>query len=174
VPRTNRSDDVDPDDEASVTRAIAGAGFGAVAKSAGTLESVGVVSSLPDLLAGIEHALPRPAVMFIEGTSIAGPPRELLDQRAIDPERDDLWGTIWPRSEGFDIPVTDENVRDLVDLAKRHPAEEVCDHVTVYRGDRVLLVAHDVGSEVLLNRELPAGVAERFRRSARAAPPTRG
>jgi hypothetical protein len=169
VPRTNRAEEVDPDDEESVMRAIAGAGHKGVAKSAGTLESVGVVSTLEALLAGIGEALPRPAVMFIEGTAIAPAAREHLDQRAIEPERDDLWGTLWPRSEGFDIPATDENVRDLLALAKVHPAEEICDHVTVYRGGTVLLVAHDVGSDVLLNRALPPDVIERFRRAANAA-----
>jgi hypothetical protein len=152
-----------------VMRAIAGAGFGAVAKSAGTLEVVGAVASLKALLAGIAEALPRPAVMFIEGTSIAQPARELLDRRAVDPERDDLWGTIWPRSEGFDVPVTDENLRDLRELAEQHEPEEICDHLTVYADERVLLVAHDVGSKVLLSRELPADAVERFRRTTEAA-----
>ena len=41
--------------------------------------------------------------------------------------------------------------------------------MTVYRRDLVLLVAHDVGSDVLLNRELPANTVERFRRVANAA-----
>ena len=116
--RTNRFEDVDPDDEGSVMRALSGAGFGAVAKSAGTLERIGRVSSLESLLAAIGQALPRPAVMFIEGTSIADPAKESLAERSIEPERDDLWGTVWPRSEGFDMPVTDHNVRGPLELAK--------------------------------------------------------
>ena len=168
VLRRNPSGDVDPSDEAAVMRAIVGTSFRAVAKSAGSLERVGAVGTLASLLAGIDQALPRPAVMFIEGTSIASEPRVFLDRRSIEPEPDDLWGTVWPRSEGFDVPLTDENLRDLAELASRHPEHEICDHITVYRGDRVILVAHDVGSEVLLDRELPDTVIELFQQVAGA------
>jgi hypothetical protein len=170
--RTNSFEDVDPNDERSVMRALAGERFGAVTRSAATLQNVGRVSDLDSLLAGIEHVLPRCAVMFIEGTSITPDSRKILAERSIEPERDDLWGTVWPRSEGFDLPVTDDNLHGLRELAGSRPACEICDHVTVYSGDRILLVAHDVGSEVLVNRELPAEAVRRFREFARASQPS--
>ena len=148
-------------------RALADGAF-ASAQDPVPLQRAGHVSDLGSLLGGIAKALPRPSVMFVEGTTIAPEVMALLEECSTDPGRDDLWGTVWPRSDGFHIPVTDENVRALAALAERHATPELCDHVTVYSGDRILLLAHDVGSDVWLSSDLAPGVVERFRESSYA------
>ena len=129
---------------------------------------VGEVADVSSLLAGIDVALPRGVVMFIEGTSTPEV-KELLADRAVAPVRDDLWATIWPRSPRFDLPLTSENLRDLRALAERPSGEGVfCDHVIVYDGDRILMYAHDVGGEVWLSGDLSEAARERFRSASGA------
>lgn len=131
-------------------------------------EWVGEVADVPSLLEGIDAALPRGVVMPIEGTS-APEVEELLADRAVEPVRDDLWATLWPRSPRFHIPLTNENLRDLRALAERPSGEGVfCDHLVVYDGDRILLYAHDVGCEVWLSRDLSEAARERFRSASDA------
>ena len=167
--RTSYPDGVDPDDVESVMRALGAGAFDTVAQGGSPLEKAGRVSDLSLLLAGIDQALPRPAMLFVEGTSIAPDVKKLLDGRSVQPGRDDLWGTVWPRSDGFHIRVTDENMRDLLKLADHHATPEICDHLTVYCGERILLVAHDVGSDdVWLDGGLPPQAMARFRRVANA------
>jgi hypothetical protein len=168
VERTNYPEGVDPEDVDSVMRAMDE--FPGPAVSEHRHHSVGRVADLCLLLSAIERLLPRPAVIFIEGTKIAGEVKTFLDEHSIASGRDDLWGTAWPRPEGFHILVTDENLRGLRHLVSTqvrpeepYPYGAICNHVVVYRDNEILLTAYDVGSEVWLSDDLPAGTAERFR-----------
>jgi hypothetical protein len=175
VKRMSYPDDVDPEDVGSVMQALADGAFGGPVLSFERHTRVGHVTDLASLLVAIEQTLPRPAVMFIEGTRIAPEVETLLESRSVRGTRDDLWGTSWPVPDGFHLPVSDENLRDLRDLVERHAAPEepypfsaICDHVVVYSGDVVLMGAYDVGSEVWLSSDLPAETIELFRVAAGA------
>ena len=174
--RTNYPDGVDPEDVDSVMQAWGAPFLPPVLTEAH--ENVGRVTELSLLLTAIERAMPRPAVIFIEGTRLSDEVKTYLEERSLPSGRDDLWGTLWPRPSGFHIPVTDENLIDLRQLVSRHarpedpyPFGEICDHVVVYCDDLVLLGAYDVGSDVWLSRELPTATVELFREAAGAVSP---
>jgi hypothetical protein len=167
--RNSYPDGVDPDDAGSVMRALMSGAFDAATDQNAELQAAGRVAALSSLLAAIAETMPRPSVMFIEGTTIADEVKNDLGDRSVEPGRDDLWGTVWPRSDGFHVPVTDENLRDLLAVAQRKTRQAICDHITVYHGAQVLLAAHDVGGEVWVSGELPADTIEQFRRVANAA-----
>ena len=72
--------------------------------------------------------------------------------------------TIWPRPEVFHLPLAGTNLSDLRAIAENHAEPEVADHLTVYRGSEVLLVAHDAGAgHVCLARSLPQEAVDRFK-----------
>jgi hypothetical protein len=102
-----------------------------------------------DLTAIIRAAgcLPRPATLFVEGTSISTDVRTFLAAKAVTPGREDLSGTIWPRSAQFHLPLEEEVVDGLCELADRHAEPEVCDHIVVYSHHGVLMAAYDAGTD---------------------------
>jgi hypothetical protein len=173
VERTSYPDGVDPEDVDSVLRGVSAGAFGPPAVTADSHQNAGRVTDLWHLLAAIQHVLPRPAVVYLEGTNIDDEVRTFLDERSIPPGRDDLWVTTWPRPEGFHVPLNDANMDDLCRLVKSQtrawrpfPFGGICNHVVVYRGDDILLAAYDVGSEVTLSRDLPTATVERFQQVA--------
>jgi hypothetical protein len=173
--RSNYPDGVDPDDVGSVMSALS-AGEYEPSVTGRALDSVGRVTDLSLLLTAIEQVVPRPAVVYIEGVRISAEVRAFLDERSVPAGRDDLWGTAWPRPEAFHLSLTDQNMRDLRQLVSSHarpedpyPFAAVCAHVVVYRDDEIVLAAYDVGSDVLLSGDVPAGIVERFQEIAGAS-----
>ncbi|HEY9503575.1 MAG TPA: hypothetical protein VIR01_18195, partial [Pyrinomonadaceae bacterium] len=64
-------------------------------------------------------------------------------------------GFLKMRSKEFFMPITGENAQGLARLSENHADPEVCDHLRVYEGNRLILSWHDVpfdpvyfGSEV--------------------------
>ena len=116
-----------------------------------------------DSLFEVIAALPRPATIFVEGTSIEADVEAFLAQRAVTPTRDDLSGIIAPRPRQFHVRLDDDVVDGLRDLANRHAEPEMFDHLAVYAGDHVLLAAYDVGLDpICMSRALPAPVQRRI------------
>jgi hypothetical protein len=128
----------------------------------GALE-LGRVSGLHELLAAISAALPRDAVLYLEGTSFAPEVAQFLEAREPDETPKVERGTIWPRPRGFHLPLSGGGLEQLRVLAPRHAGPEVAHHLVVYRGGDVLLWAHDAGGgDVLLSRSLPAETVAAF------------
>lgn len=108
--------------------------------------------------------LPRPATVFVEGTSCSAETTAFLRSHETSPGRDDLSGTLWPKAAQFHVPLTDTVVTGLISLAERSAEPEVCDHLVVYRGPEVLLAAYDAGSsDVWISRSLPSQVTDRVK-----------
>jgi hypothetical protein len=114
------------------------------------------------LLAAVDDAMPKDAVLYLEGGSIAPEIAAFLAARPALEPREVARGTIWPTARTFHVPLT--ALPEVRALAERHAAPEVCDHLVVYRGDEWLLWAHDAGyGYVQLARSLPVETVERFR-----------
>ena len=64
----------------------------------------------------------------------------------------------------FHLPLADGNLGELRALAENYAAPEVAFHLAVYRGDEVLLWAHDAGGgSLLLARSLPDTTVDAMR-----------
>jgi hypothetical protein len=126
--------------------------------------NLGYVDDLHALLRALEEAMPDDAVLYVEGTSIVSAIEELLQVHAIEPVAHVTRGTIWPRPRRFHVPTNRVLLGRLRELADRHAAPEVCDHLVVYRGDEVLLSAYDAGTEtVWVRRDFPEEALARLR-----------
>jgi hypothetical protein len=80
-------------------------------------------------------------------------------------------GFLKMRSKVFFMPITGESAQGLARLSENHADQEVCDHLRVYEGNRLILSWHDVpfdpvyfGSEVAeaIVRKLSASLGCRY------------
>jgi len=125
---------------------------------------IGYVTDLYELLLAIDEVLPKDAILYLEGTSIVPAVSEFLQASEADETPEVEPNTTWPRPRVFHLPLTGTNLAELRSLADRHAEPEIANHLVVYRGDDVLLWAHDAGNgHVQLSRSLSSEVVERFR-----------
>src|SRR5689334_12962288 len=89
--------------------------------------------------------MPKDSVLYLEGTSIAPDVATFLESRPAKDQREVTPNTLWPKPKVFHVPLAGDNVAQLRHLAENHADPEVADHLVVYRGDDVLLWAHDAG-----------------------------
>jgi len=126
---------------------------------------LGYVSDLYELLRAIDETMARDAVLCLESTTPARDVRRFLEERQASERPAVGAGTVWPKPELFHLPLSGTNLAELRTLVgEGHAEPEITDHLVVYRGDRVLLWAHDAGfGYVELARSLPDEVLDRFR-----------
>lgn len=113
------------------------------------------------LLRAIDQAMPTDATLALEGDTAAPAIREfLLAHQAPDPRE------LVPNSDGevvlFHLLLG--NLGKLRILAEDCGSFEIAFHLMVYRGDEVLLWAHDAGDgSLLVAQSLPPGTVGRLR-----------
>ena len=107
--------------------------------------TVGYVKDFYRLLRAIDEAMPKDAVLYVEGTSIAPDVASFLESRPAPNPRRISANTLWPKPKVFHLPLTGDNLAEFRKLADKHAEPEVADHLVVYRGEAVYLWAHDAG-----------------------------
>ena len=83
------------------------------------------------------------SVLCLEGGNAADVER-YLQARPGPIENEIDQGFLKMRSKVFFMPVTRENLRGLRDLTEVHAEPEVCDHLRVYEGEKIILSWHDL------------------------------
>jgi hypothetical protein len=124
---------------------------------------LGYAADFHILLRAIDLAMPTDAILYLEGDAIAPAVAMFLAQReAVD--RRPVAANQAGRVEAFHLPLAGGNLHALRVLAEDHVRSEVARHLAVYRGDELLLWAHDAGDGIVeLARSLPLETAERLR-----------
>ena len=125
---------------------------------------IGYVTDLYTLLRAIDEAMPKDAVLYVEGTAIAADVASFLESRTARDKRRIKPNTLWPKPKVFHLPLTGDNLADFRNLAEKHAEPEVADHLVVYRGDDVRMWAHDAGSGYVdVARDLSESTVAAFR-----------
>jgi hypothetical protein len=122
-----------------------------------TMLDLGLALDFHILLRAIDQAMPEGATLALGGDTTA-PAIEafLLAHRAPEPGELALDGVVYHLEKG--------NLGQLRLLAEDCVSFEVASHLAVYRGDEVLLWAHDAGSgSLLVAATLPPETVERLR-----------
>ncbi len=115
------------------------------------------------LLRAIEQAMPDDATLCLEGETTAREVAAFLREHEA-PERRALVANTPRAAAVFHLPLADGNLARLRLLAEDFIASEIANHLAVYRGDEVLLWAHEAGSgSVQLARSLPPETVASFR-----------
>lgn len=134
-----------------------------ILREADALE-IGYVTDLYKLLRAIDEVMPKDAVLYVEATAIAPDVASFLETRTAQDQREITSNTLWPRPRVFHLPLTGDNLAEFRELAEKHAEPEVADHLVVYRGDDVLLWAHDAGDGYVdVARGWPESSVEAFR-----------
>jgi hypothetical protein len=115
------------------------------------------------LLRAIDETMPEDAILYLEGDATAPALAEFLRAHESTDRRE-----LVVNAEGkvvtFHLPLADGILGEFRALAEDYAAPEVAYHVAVYRGDEVLLWAHDAGDGSLqLARSLPDATVDRMR-----------
>ena len=115
------------------------------------------------LLRAIDETMPEDAILYLEGDATAPALAEFLrEHEAID--RRELVANADGNVVTFHLPLADGKLGELRALAEDYAAPEVAFHLAVYRGDEVLLWAHDAGDgSLVLARSLPDATVDRVR-----------
>ena len=125
---------------------------------------IGYVTDLYKLLRAIDEAMPKDAVLYLEGTDFAPDVVTFLESRPAQDRREIKAHTLWPKPKVFRLPLTGDNLVEFRNLAENHAEPEVGDHLVVYRGEEVLLWAHDAGyGYVRVARDLSESIVAALR-----------
>ena len=116
------------------------------------------------LLRAIDEVMPEDAILYLEGDATAPAVAEFLrEHEAEDADRRELVANSAGRADTFHLPLAGDNLARLRLLAESYASPEVAFHLAVYRGDEVLLWAHDAGDgSLLLARSLPPATIEQM------------
>jgi hypothetical protein len=114
------------------------------------------------LLRAIDEAMPKDATLYLEGGATAPAVEEFLEAHEA-PGRREISPNV-PGDPVFHLPLADGNLAELRLLAENCASPEVALHLAVYRGDEILLWAHDAGDGPLyVAASLPDETIERLR-----------
>ena len=101
-------------------------------------------------------------VLRLEGVDDHGIEAYLLERPAAY-ENETGRGFWKMRPQVFYVPVTEENLRGFAALSEGYAEPEICDHLCVYRGDRIILSWHDLPYDPFyVSREIDEATLKRF------------
>ncbi|MHC4574901.1 MAG: hypothetical protein ACYS76_12365 [Planctomycetota bacterium] len=94
--------------------------------------------------------------LWIEGTSIAQDIQSFLETRKVAKVTKVQLGTLWPRPHVYHVSCDEDTLRGLVGLAEKHAEPEICDHICVYKDQKVLLAWYDAFYDpIYISRKIP-------------------
>jgi hypothetical protein len=125
---------------------------------------LGYAADFHILLRAIDETMPEDAILYLEGDATATAPAvaEFLRAQEAADRREVVDNASSRTPIAFHLPLADLGQLRL--LAESYASPEVAFHLAVYRGDEVILWAHDAGyGSLLLAESLPPDTVERMR-----------
>jgi hypothetical protein len=86
---------------------------------------------------------PSDAIVMLEGGGHPTALRAFLEEQSTTADPRPALGTVWPAAPYFCVPARAEVLERLATLSQALPYREVCDHLHVFTGERVLLPGYD-------------------------------
>lgn len=125
-------------------------------------------ASLASLIRAIE-VMPPGSVLYLEGGAHPSDLRQFLVARQLSQPTPVARHTIWPLQSVHHLPIDSSTIEHLARFAETIAGPELCMHLVVYRGEEVLVSAHDApGDPVLVNKNLSKDVIDLFAKRLRA------
>jgi hypothetical protein len=98
----------------------------------------------------LADVLPLPVHLCFEGSSFPSDVRKLLEAHAVPATMQIAAGTIWPKPTVFHVLATEQFLRELEVLARKHAEPEICFHFHAYRDGQGLMQWYDAFVDPLL------------------------
>jgi hypothetical protein len=126
----------------------------------------------------LPRLVPERSVLVLESTATPKDLRDELLRRSIEPRLKIRPGTLLPTPSLFHLPLTQETGDWLADILEARAEPEVCTHLYVYNGDKVLLAWWDAPDDPIVVSKavaegsiatLCASLGARYRDAHRAA-----
>ncbi len=131
--------------------------------------------NLDDFFEAISEIVPVDAILYLEGTSMGEDVLSVVSAMPAVSENERYKverGTEWPEPKCFHLRIGTAQLDSLAALAKTHAVAEICDHVVVYRGNRPLVRAYDIGhrkARILVSQSIDEKQVEKFARRTGAS-----
>lgn len=117
----------------------------------------------PALFRGLVGFLPEGSIMRFESGSPSGAIETFFASNSIPEKVPIPKGTLWPKSQIFNVPATNENLLKLSELTKNYAEPEVAIHFHVYSGDDVLIDWYDAFDDPMyVSKRIPKDKIEIF------------
>ena len=102
-------------------------------------------------VAAIPELFPGATTMYFECTyAVEKDVIQFFEAHVEEGEYLPLCGTFWPKSTAYRCKLTPEFVEGLFNICETHAVPEICDHLFVYSGNRLLLGWYDAFDSQLI------------------------
>jgi len=127
------------------------------------------IRSAAKFFRALPEILPLPVNLCFEGTHLSPDTARLFALNAVAPDLEIASGTIWPKPSMFHVRATDQFLRELSALAKKHAGGEICDHFHAYNNGHGLIRWYDAfsGDPLLIAESIPEEQVQSFCRKLR-------
>lgn len=115
-----------------------------------------IPKDFPSLFRGLIGFLPENSIMRFESLSASGELKSFFLSNSIPEKVPIPKGTIWPKTQVFNIPATDDNLLKLSELTKHYAEPEVAAHFHIYLDDYVLIDWYDAFDDPMyVSKKIP-------------------
>jgi hypothetical protein len=101
-------------------------------------------ADLAAFIRNLHVLLPAGAFLVVEGTRISEDVQKFLREQQPDNCPSVELDTTWPVPELFHLPVTENALAELANLARSHAQHEICDHLKAYKDGQEIMAWYDV------------------------------
>jgi hypothetical protein len=112
----------------------------------------------------LSEILPLPVNLCFEGSHLSPEALVLFALNAVTPDLEIPSGTIWPKPSMFHVRATEQFLRQLSALAKKHGGGEICHHFHAYNNGHGLVQWYDAfsGDPLLIAESIPETKVQSF------------
>jgi len=92
-----------------------------------------------NLFKALVNLMPEDSIFCLETTSSVEEVMAFLEANKIPPVTKVQLGTLWPKPAVYHIPLNEQTMQQMAELAVSFVMPEICDHIHIYKDGEVLL-----------------------------------
>ena len=107
--------------------------------------------------------VPAYSIFCLETTNPVEEVTAFLEANKMPPARKVQLGTMWPRPAVYHIPLNEQTMQQVAQLAENFAMPEICDHIHIYNEGAVLLEWFDAfWQELYISKKIPEDTVRAF------------
>jgi len=106
---------------------------------------------------------PEYSIFCLETTAAVDEVKEFLEANKMPPVRKVQLGTLWPKPSVYHIPLNEQTMQQMAQLAVNFAMPEICDHIHIYNESLVLLEWFDAfWQPMYISKKIPENSIKSF------------